>query len=70
MIPTEKTTYSSWLHSDQPRNDKCFICVQGVVLLTDSEENDGGFCFMNLEGKSVEEVNNMMMDRHPTYGIK
>lgn len=42
--PEWKTDDSLWYHVDQNGHDKPgFICVQGQVLLTDSDEHDGGF---------------------------
>lgn len=42
--PKWKTDNSLWYHIDQNGHDKpSFVCVQGQVLLLNSDENDGGF---------------------------
>lgn len=42
--PEWKTDNSLWYHVDQNGHDKpSFECIQGQVLIIDSNENDGGF---------------------------
>lgn len=69
-IPTDKEEFGSWFHFDQPRSmdSSVLTCVQGVACLTDSCENDGGFCFIIDEGP-VEEFYDFYHKYHPTCGI-
>lgn len=69
-LPTPKEEYGCWLHYDQWRDARHFACVQGIAALTDSNERDGGFCFVQPDGVSVGDFFSIMMDRHPTCGRK
>jgi hypothetical protein len=66
-LPTEKPT--SWFHFDQPREmgGDSFSAVQGIACLTDSHDEDGGFCFI-LDGDIVSFYNDYH-ERHPSCGI-
>ena len=54
-----------WIHSDQPRYDNRFICVQGVVNLLDNGPQDGGLVIVEGSHRLFEGY----MERHPTDGI-
>lgn len=70
-FPTESKNFASWFHFDQPRDmDSSFMnCVQGIACLTDSGEEDGGFCFMLPEDKNVGEYIQEYYENHPSSGI-
>lgn len=57
------------LHSHQFRWDDRRISIQGVLYLTDSHEEDGGFCFLQPSNLTVKEFFNLYMQRHPSNGI-
>ncbi len=67
--PIQTQTYKPWFHHDQPRTMKDFLCVQGVVCLTDSGPNDGGFAFMQPREHSVTTFFDVYIKRHPSHGI-
>lgn len=72
LIPTKKESFQTWLHFDQHRSRRGFDCVQGVMTLTDSFEEDGGFCFLcpnSGEYGSVEKFFQKFMDDHQSCGL-
>lgn len=72
LIPTDKDKFKTWLHFDQPRKYRDFCCVQGVMTLSDSFEDDGGFCFSYPDSgpyRGMERFFNYYMDNHKSCGL-
>ena len=70
-LPNEKETFNSWFHSDYPRDMDlhAMTCVQGIACLTDSFENDGGFCFILPPEENIGDFLERYYQRHPSSGI-
>jgi hypothetical protein len=63
--PFWKTDNSLWYHVDQNGHDKpSFACVQGQVILLDSNEKDGGFVLIPQSHKVFSDI----FQRFPNLG--
>nr|WIL03187.1 2OG-Fe(II) oxygenase [Cedratvirus borely] len=57
--------YKNWLHCDQSRKEEGFVCMQGIVNLYDSGEEDGGTLLMEGSHKCFSTY----LLQHPTDGL-
>ena len=65
MNVKKKNTNKSWIHVDQSRYTKGFLCVQGVVNFIDNGAEDGGLVLVENSRSVFEEY----MNKYPSEGI-
>lgn len=65
-VSSNINTFKNWFHYDQGRFSHDLCSIQGIVHLTDSMDDDGGFCFIENSHK----LHKAYSDSHPSWGYK
>ena len=61
----KKTTFKNWIHVDQPRDMRGFVCIQSICNFQTNGPEDGGLVLLE---KSHDAFNDYM-DKYPSEGI-
>jgi hypothetical protein len=69
LLPKKSNKIKLWLHADQPRGMKDQCCYQGILNLTNSGPENGGFVFCKPDSASACDFFNEYMDKHQSCGI-
>jgi hypothetical protein len=69
LIPSKNDKFTLWPHADQSRNNKD-MCIQGILMLTDSDTQDGGFAYVKNEEYACIPFFEDYIKRNSSYGIK
>lgn len=69
LIPNNTNdSITLWPHTDQSRSNKD-LCIQGILMLTDSSDQDGGFAYVKPDNVSCTAFFEDYMQRHRSCGI-
>lgn len=68
IFPPKETVHSfkNWFHYDQGRFNMGLCSIQGIVHLTDTDDLDGGFCFV----ENSHLLHSKYAETHPSWGYK